>query len=96
MADFEPTIVDRPNEGRYELHLGGDVIGLATYKIDNDVITIPHVETDPKHRGNGYAAILMDGILEDVRNRKLTVRPLCPFAAAHMDNDPALHDLVAS
>ncbi|BAN01532.1 GNAT family N-acetyltransferase [Ilumatobacter coccineus] len=95
MADPELTVVDVPDDGRYELRLDGDTVGLATYRLADGVITIPHVETSPKHRGKGFADTLMRGILDDVRQRQLLVRPLCPFAAAHMDADPAHHDLLA-
>lgn len=95
MATSELTVVDRPDERRYELLLDGERVGLADYQLDESVMTIPHVETSPEHRGKGFADSLMSGVLDDVRKRELKVRPLCPFAAKHMDNNPAVHDLIA-
>lgn len=95
MAIPELTVVDRPDNGRYELLLDGERVGLADYRLDESVMTIPHVETSPEHRGKGFADGLMAGLLDDVRKRSLTVRPTCPFAAKHMDSNPAVHDLIA-
>jgi len=89
------TVVDRPAEGRYELHLDGERVGLADYSIHDDVVTIPHVETDPAHRGKNFAARLMGGVLADIRNRDLTVRPICPYADAYMRRNPDTEDLRA-
>ncbi len=90
------TVVDRPDDQRYELHLDGARVGLADYSLRNDVMTIPHVETNPEHRGKNFAAQLMAGVLDDVRARNLTVRPLCPYADAYMRRNPDTEDLRAS
>ena len=89
------TVVDRRAEHRYELHLDGERVGLASYSIHDDVVTIPHVETDPAHRGKNFAARLMGGVLADIRNRDLTVRPICPYADAYMRRNPDTEDLRA-
>jgi len=90
------AVVNRPDDGRYELHLAGQRVGLADYSLSGNVITIPHVETDPAHRGKNFAARLMAEILDDVRSRSLTVRPLCPYADAYMRRNPATEDLRAN
>ncbi len=92
----ELTVVDRPDDQRYELHLDGTRVGLADYSLRDGVMTIPHVETDPAHRGRKFAARLMAGVLDDVRARSLTVRPLCPYADAYMRRNPDTDDLRAN
>lgn len=89
------TVVDVPDANRYELLLDDTRVGLADYSISNDVMTIPHVETDPEHRGKNFAARLMAGVLDDVRAKKLTVRPVCPYAAAYIQRRPDTQDLLA-
>lgn len=88
------SVVDVPDANRFELRLDGVRVGLADYSLRDDVLTIPHVETDPQHRGKNFAARLMKGVLDDVRERKLTVRPLCPYAGAYMERHPDTLDLV--
>ena len=58
-------------------------------------MTIPHVETNPLHRNKQFAARLMAGVLDDVRSRGLTVRPVCPYADAYMRRNPGTEHLRA-
>lgn len=88
-------VVHAPDSRRYELHLDGERVGLADYLLSDGVMTIPHVETDPIHRGKNFAATLMAGVLDDVRTNGYTVRPLCPYAAAYMRRHPETNDLLA-
>jgi predicted GNAT family acetyltransferase len=99
MSDHELRAVDRPDDYRYELLLDDRgqmlVVSFATYRISDGVMTIPHVETGQEHRGNGFADVLMSEIVDDARSRGLMIRPVCPFAAAHMNDRPSTHDLIA-
>ena len=95
MSDPDLSVVDRPDAGRYELHLDGELVGLADYRLSDGVVTIPHVETDPAHRGQGFAARLMAGIVDDVRTRDLRIRPVCPYAVSYLREHPDDGDVVA-
>lgn len=88
-------VVDVPGSNRFELHLGAQRVGHADYVVHDGVMTIPHVETVFRHRGKGFAARLMAGLLADVRRRGLVVRPICPYAADYLRDHPAEHDLLA-
>lgn len=90
------AVVDRPDRQRFELQLGGEVVGFASSSIRDDVVTITHVETELRHRGNGFAGRLMDGIVDDLRRSGRTIRPLCPYAAAYLRDRPDTHDLIES
>jgi uncharacterized protein len=90
-----PTVVDNPSEQQFELWLDDECVSVATYAQSSGVVTIPHVETEPLYRGQGYAALLMDGIVDDLRARSLTIRPLCPYAADYMRERADTHDLYA-
>ncbi|MEM9562416.1 MAG: GNAT family N-acetyltransferase [Actinomycetota bacterium] len=88
-------VVDVTDADRFELRRDGTTVGLASYRRQGDRVIIPHVETFPEHRGQGYAARLMDGALAQIRAAGDKVVPLCPFAAAHIRDHPGYHDLVA-
>jgi len=90
-----PTVIDNPAEHQYELWFGEERVGVATYASTNGVVTVPHVETDREHQGQGFAALLMDGVIDDLRARSLKIRPLCPYAAGYMRDRPETHDLYA-
>jgi len=67
------------------------VVAFADFSQFDDVITIPYIETDVRHRGNGYSSMLMDGVIDDLRARNVQVRATCPVARAHiMANAPEL------
>jgi len=79
------------DRGRYELEVDGVVVAFADFSQFDDVITIPYIETDVRHRGNGYSSMLMDGVIDDLRARNVQVRATCPVARAHiMANAPEL------
>ena len=90
----ELTVEDAREASRFELLLHGERVGLADYSIVGDVVTVPHVETDPAHQGQGYAAVLMAGVLESIRANGQSIRPLCPYAAAYMRRHPDSQDLI--
>jgi uncharacterized protein len=96
MSDPPPTVTDNPTESRYELRIGDELVSLADYRRSDGVVTVPHVETKPALQGQGFAEMLMDGIVDDLRARSLTIRPTCPYAAAYMRDRPDIHDLYAA
>ena len=55
-----------------------------------------HTEVEPEHEGKGVGAALVQGALDDVRDRGLKVQPLCPFVAAYIQRHPDYEDLVTS
>jgi predicted GNAT family acetyltransferase len=87
--------VDRPDSHRYELRSGEDVLGFIDYRLADGVITLVHTEVDPAHSGQGHAATLARGALDDARSRGLAVVPSCPYVAAYIDKHPDYADLVA-
>jgi len=93
---FDTVVIDNQAESRYELRIGDELVSLADYRLSGNVVTVPHVETRPSHEGRGFAALLMDGVIDDLRARSLTIRPSCPYAAAYMRDRPETHDLYAA
>jgi len=95
LASSTAMVVELADAGRFELRLGGEMVSFATFSEANNVVTVPHVETDPAHRGNGHAATLMDGLLGLLRSTGRTIAPLCPFAAEHVRSSARHQDLLA-
>lgn len=96
LASVTATVVEVADAGRFELRLGGEVLSFANFTESAGIVTVPHVETVPEHRGNGNAATLMEGLLGLLRSSGRTIAPLCPFAADHVRGNARHHDLVAS
>ncbi|MGI8712529.1 MAG: GNAT family N-acetyltransferase [Solirubrobacteraceae bacterium] len=92
----ELTVADHPEAGRYEITAEGERVGLLTYQLAPGVITFLHAEVDPASEGNGFGSRLVSGALDDARARGLSVRPLCPFVVAYIENHPDYRDLLAA
>ncbi len=89
-------VSDNPERRRYELRVDDRIVSIADYRIGaDDVVIVPHVETDPELRGNGMADRLMRGMLDDLRAHDRKVTAICPFAVAYLRDHPADADLIA-
>jgi predicted GNAT family acetyltransferase len=80
--------------GRFELEEGG-LTAFADYRLQGEVMILPHVEAPPALRGTGAAGRLMRGVLDEARARGLKVLPSCPYAAAFIRRSPKDQDLLA-
>lgn len=85
------------NEGarRYELVSDeGELIGLIDYRVMGSVIDLFHAETNPAHGGKGYGTQLVQGALDDIRGRALTVKASCSFVSDYLEKHPEYGDLL--
>lgn len=83
----EHELVKNEAENRYEIHVGGALVGVIDYERDVDIIDLTHTEVDEEHTGKGYAQELADFALADIRDTGLLVRPTCPFIATHISRN---------
>lgn len=88
-------VVDNARELRYELHDGDTLVGFINYRDENGVRVLVHTDIAPRFEGQGLGAELVEGALEDVRGRGLTIVPLCPFVAAFLRRHPDYEDVLA-
>jgi uncharacterized protein len=92
----QAEVVEKPEADRYELLLGGRVIGFAAYRRRDDRIVFIHTEVDEAYEGHGLGNRLAEAALEDVRGKGLVVVPLCPFIARYIQQHPEYHELVST
>src|SRR3954466_14503999 len=92
---MDSTVVDVPERGRFEIRDGERVVGLASYHVDGDVMTLPHTEVDPSMGGRGLGTQLVRGVLSAARERQLHVLPYCSFIRKYILDHPDDLDLVA-
>ncbi len=79
---------DNRDKERYEIWTDGELAGFAQYRLHGERITFTHTEIDPEHEGTGLGSRLVRAALEDVRERGLTVLPVCPFFANYIRHHP--------
>lgn len=84
---------------RYELvddaDESGEVLGFADYQVQGDRVVFPHTVIDPRHRGRGLGAVLIEGALDDVRASGRRVVAQCWFVDEFLDARPDYADLRA-
>jgi predicted GNAT family acetyltransferase len=88
------TVVDDPDEERYEAVVDGAVAGSAFYHLRPGRIVFLHTEVDPAYEGHGVGSRLAKGALDDARAKGLRVVPRCPFIAHYIREHPEFQDLV--
>jgi predicted GNAT family acetyltransferase/glutaredoxin len=91
----EAEVVNLPEASRYELRLGGRLIGLAAYHRRNGRIAFTHTEVDESCEGRGFGSLLAAAALEDAERDGLEVVPLCPFIASYIKRHPQYEPLVS-
>jgi predicted GNAT family acetyltransferase/glutaredoxin len=91
----EAEVVDVPEKSRYELRLGGRLIGLAAYRRRNNRIAFTHTEVEPSCEGRGFGSRLAEAAVEDARRQALKILPLCPFIAHYVETHPEHEELAA-
>ena len=89
------TVTRNDERSRYEVDADGEVAGILVYRDGGDVLTMVHTEVGDAWEGQGLGSTLVQGALDDVRERGLRIRPLCPFVAAYVKRHPEYQDLVA-
>jgi predicted GNAT family acetyltransferase len=89
-----PELRHDTDGSRYQLVVDGEVVAVADYRDDGDRVVMHHTYTEPRHRGNGYAAVLVQGALDDLRARQRQIVPTCWYVAEFVEAHPEYRDLV--
>ena len=88
------TVVrDNKKLSRFELTEDG-ATAFANYRRDGTEVLVPHVEAPPVLRGKGTADRLMRGVVEIARAERLTIVPLCSYAAMWFRRHPDEQDVL--
>jgi uncharacterized protein len=86
---MEPSVVDNPEELRYELWLGEQLAGEIRYYLDDDgKVVLVHTDIEPSLEGQGLGSVLVQGALDDLKERGIEYRVICPFVAAYLRRHP--------
>ncbi len=93
-ATDEISVVRNGDRQRYEVRLGGKVVGHTKFQTIPGTVVFIHTEVDPAYEGRGVGSELAKAALDDVRRRGEKVVPQCPFIADYIERHPAYADLV--
>jgi predicted GNAT family acetyltransferase len=67
----------------------------ADYRVEGDRVLMHHTYTDPAHRGQGLAEVVVRHALDEFRRDGRSVVPQCWFVAEFIELNPEYGDLVA-
>lgn len=91
MSDTGPRhsagLINNPNQNRYELEVDG-YLAVADYQLDGDKLAITCVFVPEELRGKGVAAQVMKVVVEDANAKKLSIVPVCSYAASYLERNP--------
>ena len=75
---------------------GGRLAELTTSAApDGQLVILEHTEVDPSLRGQGVARKLVEAAVIWAREQHIKLVPVCPFAKAVFEREPAFRDVVA-
>ncbi len=79
---------------RFETTVDGQ-LSIADYRIQGDVMDMPHTFVPKALEGKGIAAQLVAAAIAYAQAKGLKVRPSCSYVALYMQRHPELHALRA-
>jgi predicted GNAT family acetyltransferase len=88
------TVIDHPEQERFEAAVDGEAAGHAQYMRRARVIAFTHTEVVPRFEGQGVAGTLIRTALDASRDQGLTVLPFCPFVHGYIERHPEYVELV--
>ncbi|WCD94217.1 GNAT family N-acetyltransferase [Streptomyces sp. HUAS 31] len=87
-------VVDEPTDGHYVLYVHGAQVGTLSYRIVGQRRVLGHTEVDEVCRGRGFSQILIQVVLDDLRERRQKATIHCPAVAQFMTQSVKYADVV--
>jgi predicted GNAT family acetyltransferase len=89
------SIVNLPEENRYEIRVGDETAGFSEYRIVREHVVFTHTVILPAFEGMGLGTRLAVFALDDVRAQGgLRIVPRCPFVSAYVRKHDDWDDLI--
>ena len=85
------------HRGAFFVERDGDRLGELTFSVGHDpkLVILDHTEVAESLRGQGVARKLVEEAVGWARAEKIKLVPVCPFAKAVFDREPAFRDVLA-
>ena len=86
-------LIDNEELKQYEFHIEEFIPRIEYIKAKNQIF-LTHTEIPNFLAGKGVGAVLVKQALEDIKQKDLTLVPLCPFVALYIKRHPEWRKLV--
>lgn len=81
---------------RYSMRIGDQLVCIVDYSINRNAISLTRTYTQPQHRGNGYAADLVEFAVNDIESTTTyRIVPMCWYVAEWFDKHPDRANLLS-
>lgn len=91
---LDDVVVRQVGDDHFVVAVGGAVVGRTEFRDRAEGVRVfTHTVVEPAFGGRGLASILIRTALDETRAAGLTVRPLCPYVRAFMEQHPEFADL---
>ena len=87
-------VADNKAQRRYELAADANT-AFVSYQLEDDRIALTHTIVPEEMEGQGVGTRLVQGVLDDARERQLKVVPVCSFVRHFIEKHPDYADMVA-
>jgi predicted GNAT family acetyltransferase len=87
-------VVDEPEGRRYALYVDGAQAGRLSYRIVGQRRVLGHTEFDDAYGGRGLSQILIQVVLDDLRERRQKATVHCPAVAQFMQQSVKYADVI--
>jgi uncharacterized protein len=81
-------------EGAFIIQENGKRLAETTYKLAENVMTMPHTWVDDSLRGKGVAKHLVAAAVSFARDHHYQINPTCPFVKGIFAKDTSIHDVL--
>ena len=88
------TVEDKPDFGRFQLVLDGEVAGFIAYEMHGPRVALMHTQIEDRFAGQGLGVELVARALDEIRRRGGSVLPYCPFVRSFIARNPEYEELV--
>jgi predicted GNAT family acetyltransferase len=90
-----PLVRDNADARSYDAVIDGKIAGTIVYeRAGTSRIVFTHTIVEPAFRGQGVGTTLVQGALDDVRAKGLTLTNFCDFVGRYMQAHPEYLDLL--
>jgi uncharacterized protein len=94
-ASVAEELIDNLDQGRFELHRDGDLVGWLYYThLRPNRYALLHTEVEPSHQHQGVASAMVRRVLDEIRAREGTVTAICPFVVDYLSRTTTYADLL--
>lgn len=90
MAEVKINIQEE-GPSSFDLYDEDGKVGEMVFDIKSPDLTVYHTEVDPEKEGMGYAKLMLDAMVNYVREHQLKVIPLCPYVHLQFKRHEALY-----